>query len=224
MTQPSYLASAPPLDLRSIRTSFLDKGIAYALSFGFTLESTGLVRKDERSLQLGLRAPPSPGANDVVFHVLGGDRVPGLDKKGRDLPAGFVVKPLDATILFHAQQDPSLAPLEDQELVFASLQGRLTFEATPSDARTRGEKTDGEPIRISVSYDGTIQPRETTTFAALKLPPAQAIRASAFVAPFFETTHPKYHWLTENACIAYGTWALEESGAIVASFDVYTVE
>lgn len=224
MTQTSHVESAGPLDLRSIRTSFLDKGIAYALSFGFTLECTGIVRKDARSLQLALKVPTSPGANDVVFHVLGGDRVPGLDKNGRDLPAWFLVKALDATILLHADKDlPSTSP-DDRELVFASLRGRLTFEAAQADGRMRGEKTDGEPIRISVSYDGTLQPQETVAFSALKLPIAQAMRAGAFIAPFFETTHPKYHWLTENACIAYGTWALEESGAIVASFDVYTVE
>ena len=52
---------------------------------------------------------------------------------------------------------------------------------------------------------------------------ARVVRANAFVTTFFETTHPKYHWLTEQACIAFGTWELG-AGIVNASFDVYCAE
>jgi hypothetical protein len=140
-----------------------------------------------------------------VFHVLGDQRVPGPDGTGSETPRGFDVRGLDENVALHEIEEDEL------ELSAGSISGRMVW-VPPK--RTR----ETEAQQIAVSYDGTIQLTE-----GIQLPVEHAtktVRATAFVVPFFETKHPKFHWLTESAFIAFGTWELLE-GVVKASFDVY---
>ena len=203
------------LDLRSVRTEFFGKDLSYALSFEYNLQYEGPGVPNERSVRL-LVARPKPPHHVVgtVFHVLGVDRVPGLDKRGRDVPLNYRLSGRDETLVLRAEKKQAVGLVWS----FATFDGRMMLDAGDGD-----EKTDDEPIRISLSYDGTLQLLEPIRIEEVVPKLQRTIVASAFASVFFETTHPKYHWLTENACIAYGTWALDEKGKIAASFDVYAV-
>jgi len=89
--------------------------------------------------------------------------------------------------------------------------------------RPTAERTDGEAIRIAVTYDGLLQLPDPLTMKDLHHKAKKAVAASAYVIPFFETDHPKYHWLSEQASVAFGTWRLE-NGVVTASYDVYSAD
>ena|ERR1700690_933549 len=214
MTQSSL---EPLPDLRELRTTFLGKQLAYALSYEYTLQHVRRGPPADGSVQLRLHAdPPDRSSGDVVnrerdtvFHVLGGDRVPGLDNLGRDVPKSFKIRSANESVTFYA-------PADQNRLVDVSsgaIKGRMILEAP--------RPTDVEPLSICMAYDGTLQLLEAVNLDKTEGGvPRETVRASAFIVPFFETLHPKYHWLTENACIAFGTWELD-GGVVAASFDVY---
>jgi Protein of unknown function (DUF3237) len=215
MTQPSPLQP----DLREVRTTFLDKQVAYALSYGYELDHIGSSRPErtgEKHPSLGesLRLRLKAREQGEVFHVLGGDRVAGLDETGRDVPIAFKLRGLEeAVVLSGAGNAPTVSS--------ARVEGRMVLEAPDG-----GDKTSREPVRISVTYDGVLRFERPVVLGDIlaKNAAKETLRASAFVTPFFETIHPKYHWLVENVCIAYGTWELDGRGGVKASFDVYSVE
>ncbi len=229
MEQPT---ATQPIDLRDLRTRFLDKQLAYALSFQYRHLHVAnrvheLVRdnKDTRSLRRELEVK-----HGEVFHVFDDDRVAGLDRTGRDVPRSFTILGLQETLTLTESAKPGLASS-------AIVEGRMLFEAPPTSDAPRestyaeigplaprtahAEMSDGLPVRISVSYDGVLRFEEPVALDSFPKNPA---RASGYIVPLFEAIHPRYHWLTENVCIAYGTWELDAAGAVAASFDVYSVE
>ncbi len=189
-------------DLRVVRTSFLDKQLAYAFSYEYTLDCYGVYASSPSTTRLSLR--PGREGSAKVFHVLRDDRVPGIDGLGHDIPAQFHVTGLDESAFgwVHATS--------------GTLEGRMVLESPT-------EKTDNDFIRISVTYGGALQLPDSLKMIDIDPDATKAICASAFVIPFFETTHPKYHWLTEQACLAFGTWQLRKR-TVTASFDVYCAE
>jgi hypothetical protein len=230
--EPMISMQTPP-DLRALRTTFLDKQLAYALSYAYKISCVSSYMPGEVTVRLSFDAAPwRPQRNDEqlkdrisrlsvtdadlknenlnnarVFHVLGDQRVPGLDQLGHEVPVGFHVRGLDESVALRQIID------EEAEISAGFIAGRMVL-VSPHD------KIDGEQLRIPVTYDGTLQlkePFDTTSSST------GDVSASAFVVPFFETTHPKYHWLTENACLAFGEWKLSK-GVVTASFDVYSAQ
>jgi hypothetical protein len=192
----------PLADVRELRTRFLEKELAYALSYEYKLWAGAVYAPLPKTLRLRLR--PSGPEEARVFHVLGDDRVPGLDEKGHDVPTDFDVAGVDEVIV-GSEGSSAL-----------SMEGRMIFQA-------RRDMTDNELIRIAVSYEGALMLPEPITMKDFTPTMKEPIRAKAYVVPFFETTHPRYHWLTEQASIGFGTWTLDKD-VVTASFDVYAAE
>ena len=222
-------------DLRALRTTFFRRQLAYAMSYEYSVKCASSHASGNLTVQLGLDTSPLRPARGKkrlfvdkadhsakelsqsrVFHVLGDQRVPGLDGLGHEVPAGFYIRGLDESVALHEFEDESStdgkSDDENSEISYGSIEGRMVLVA-------KEEKADGDALRIAVTYEGTLQPTEPIRTSGVDHAKGVVV-ASAFVIPFFETLHPKYHWLTENACLAFGTWNLRE-GIVTASFDVY---
>jgi hypothetical protein len=52
---------------------------------------------------------------------------------------------------------------------------------------------------------------------------SQVWRAKAFIAPRFDTAYPKYKWLSERQCAAFGILELGHGPTTRATFDVYAL-
>jgi hypothetical protein len=225
MTQPDALP-----DLREVRTRFLPKMTAYALSYGYALKGKALYEVGKTTALLRLASPTSdaseckvafpahrlPSAGHV-FNVLRNARVPGLDGGGYQTPVDFRVCSASESVTWR-EADRRTAAAE----VMGDLEGRMTFEAGDSPKKSK----DRPPIRISVTYEGTIQLPSGTTWLDLSQP--KTLEGNAFITTFFEITLADFRWLTQNGSIAFGTWRLKntpkvEDIEVEASFDVYQV-
>jgi hypothetical protein len=234
-------------DLRALRTRFLDKKLAYALSYSYGMTFAGWRASSQvtregagrAALRMAFSRPRTAlghpkSSCGQSFHVLGSDRVPGIDGLGHDVPIGFRVASLLERVTFDdvdpfwshaAGQAPATTAFGCTRTI---VNGRFLL-TTPFAKRSPGvagprvpqESLDGGPLRIAVTYDGTLLP-DTELGAADDSPP-KAFSARAFMNVFFDTAHPKYHWLTESACFAFGTWRLREDHTVRASFDIYSV-
>jgi len=51
-----------------------------------------------------------------------------------------------------------------------------------------------------------------------------ATRAKLFIAPRFETSYPKYKWLTERQCAGFGIVDIENGMAVRATMDIYALK
>jgi hypothetical protein len=140
-----------------------------------------------------------------VFHVFGDRRVPGLDGRGYDCPLGALTT-LDETTTF--QIDGSVG----------SIEGRMVI-------------TTADAVVINAIYDGTLHvPGHLVVLAS----GGAEVVGKTFLALHFETSHPKYHWLTEHAAVAFGTWTLHpeieaerkagEPRRALARYDVYNAD
>jgi hypothetical protein len=186
------------MDLRSLRKHFLDKKLAYACSYEHTLSFDG---DGVRIVPGGLRLRPVQKAPKAgrVFHVFDHQWVPGLDGRAHDVPEGEIEQMVDSILV---REGENVA----ERWSVGTIEGRMTL-------RTSDE------IVIPATYSGTVQ-------LAAYVDPChipEAIAGKAFVIPIFDASHPKYHWLTEQACIAFGIWELRDNH-VKASFDVYLVE
>jgi Protein of unknown function (DUF3237) len=196
-------------DLRELRTTFLERRLAYALSFSYGPMISTLFTSSAQRLALRVSAPLAGPDQGQVFHALGDDRVPGLDARGHDLPVGFRVRGVTETVGLRWQQSEG----GSGESWSGSVEGRLLLQQPLEDPER-------EPLRISVTYDGTLQLEESIRQSGAGAP-QRDLRARAYITPFFETDHPRYHWLCETASIAFGTWEVKD-GSASASFDVYS--
>jgi Protein of unknown function (DUF3237) len=259
-------------DLRALRTTFLQKQLAYAMSYQYEVACASSYMPGNLNVRLALdttpRAPPetSEAYGSLVFHVIGDERVPGLDGLGYEVPVRFGIRGLDESVALYefekivgpgtttrdakktsntddgaakpARQKSSdgVAKPDRRATKEGSAEGDTAAVETRVDESESGElsygiingrmvlfsdenRIDGEQLSISVTYDGMLQPKETITTTTFD-PADGKMVLRAFVIPFFETRHPKYHWLTESACLAFGTWELA-NGVVKATFDVY---
>jgi hypothetical protein len=205
-------------DLRALRTTFLEKQLSYALSFEYESECTDIrphvVHPGEES-SMHFPARTLHVDKSHVFTVRGVTRVPGLDGLGHDVPSDFRIGTHQEDVFLRVSRDSK----ERLEVAGGSIaSGRMVLVAPVG-----GDKKDGEVAKISVTYDGTLRLEDAIAMKQvedLRKVGEHPLRAQAYVTPFFETTHPKYHWLTENACIAFGTWEFANN-RVTASFDVY---
>jgi hypothetical protein len=194
-------------DLRELRTTFLDKRTTYALSFSYgPAACVAFKPARERS---ALRSDSSQLKDSAVFDVLGNDRVPGLDGRGHDTPVGFKVCGLSEAVNWHWRDTPNGL----QELWSGTLEGRMVFESPHDDESQR--------IRIAVTYQGTLQLVDSVRAGNEQAIPT-SLEANAFITTFFETDHPRYHWLSQSASLGFGKWA-KATDRVSASFDVYSV-
>jgi hypothetical protein len=53
--------------------------------------------------------------------------------------------------------------------------------------------------------------------------PSEPTRARVFITPRFETSYPKYKWLTERQCAGFGVVDIVNGGACRATFDIYAL-
>jgi hypothetical protein len=214
-------------DLRALRTVFLEKKLAYALSYSYESTCVDIRRNASFAdpdlartlLDASVLFPARGLFGDAhhVFNVLGATRVPGLDGSGRDVPVNFSIEGHQEDVVLRVSRD-SKGHLEIGAGSVAS--GRMVLVAP-----AKGDRLDGEPAKIGVTYDGVVRledPIALGQIGEINDVGNHALRARAYVTLFFETTHPKYHWLTENAFIAFGTWEFDNrTSRMKSSFDVY---
>jgi hypothetical protein len=147
----------------------------------------------------GLRVPLQTSENaGSVFHVLDALSVQGVDGHAHDCPTGTIER-VDESIVF-----PS-------DVAVGIVEGRMTLRTA-------------DDVVIDVPYSGVLQldAHPSVLFAG----PDGDRTGRLFLTARFETLHPKYHWLSENTCLAFGTWKADRTGAsggrrVRAKLDVY---
>ena len=150
MTQPDVLP-----DLREVRTRFLPKMSAYALSYSYALNGKALYEVGKTTALLRLASPtsdaskskvafpahPLPSAGHV-FNVLRNARVPGLDGGGYQTPVDFRVCSASESVTWR-EADHRTAAAE----VMGDLEGRMTFEAEEKKGKDRPPSGSRLPTR-----------------------------------------------------------------------------
>jgi hypothetical protein len=190
------------MDLRTARRQFFDRKIRYACSYdpqlGFDLDAAMVVPGGVR-LTVGQRR--RSGASTPigsVFHVLDAFSVEGVDDRKHNCPLGDIADVRESILL---RDDNGVADVE----------GRMSIETRDHAA-------------IEVSYGGKLRFR---AHANSVLATQETLRGGAWLALRFVTTDTRYHWLSENACVAFGTWTAEAVAGsatrnVVMNLDVYS--
>jgi hypothetical protein len=186
------------VNVRDIRTSCLEKHLDYACSLDAMLElDISRTVANAESHRVTLLET----APAEVFHVRELQRVTAADGKAHDAPLG--------TASGHAQQ---LIFTGDRS---ATLEGRMTLETAQGG------------VRIDVLYRGMLQLSAPGSAVFAEDRCNASLDGRAYLQTKFETLHPKYHWLTERVCVAFGTWVAEprDSRAIrrvVQRYDLFS--
>ncbi len=183
------------INVRDIRTTFLEKRLDYACSMDgestLDIDRTVSVAEGVKLTLLGssFEGGPRPAGADLeLFHVRGLQRVIASDGKAHDAPLGQV-SAHQQRILFPCDQAGVLA-----NNLSGAVEGRMTIEPT------------SEPVQIDVLYSGALQLSAHPSALLADEHAGRTINGNVFIQMTFETLHPKYHWLTERVCIAFGTW------------------
>jgi hypothetical protein len=132
----------------------------------------------------------------LVYHVLDDITV-----EGNDAVTGAVRTNRDAIFLPTGEK-------------FGSIEGSVVIETDDDaiiDSRYRG--------CLSVGTLGVGHLQEASTPSACKNP----TRAKLFIAPHFETSYPKYKWLTARQCAGFGIVEFCDGKAVKATIDIYAL-
>ncbi len=190
------------MDLRNVRTQFLDRKMKYACSY-----DPKLAFSEAEALRVpgGVRVVPRrrfEGGSGLslgnFFHVLDAISIVGVDDRKHNCPVG-AIESIEETVLFR------------ENGVVASIKGRMSINTE-------------DRASIDVTYQGVLRFRgDATTYFGTGRP----LEGGAWIVPLFETTDTRYRWLSEQTCIAFGTWnASRVPGAqtrnVTGRLDVYS--
>jgi hypothetical protein len=201
------------INVRDIRTSFLEKRLDYACSIDgesfLDTSRTVSLAEGVRVTLLGPSAFEQEGPDLEVFHVRGLRRVMASDGKGHDAPLG-IASAHEQGLLFSCDEAGALT-----NAMSGSVDGRMTIEPT------------AEPVQIDVVYRGVLQlTAHPSAIFADDHREGLTIHGQIFIRTTFETLHPKYHWLTERVCVAFGTWTASACRGPIRrvrqSYDLYS--
>jgi hypothetical protein len=195
------------MDVRNVRTQFIGRKTKYACSYdpelAFDEDASMSVPGGVRVLVRRGQGVHDDAPLGSFFHVLDATSVAGVDGRKHNCPIG-TINYQEETVLFR-----------ERSLV-GDIEGRMSFETEDN-------------ARIDVTYTGTLRFRAPPfrggpdeVFAGEKL------EAAAWIVPVFVSLDTRYRWLSENACVAFGTWSAarvseRSTRKVEARLDVYSL-
>jgi hypothetical protein len=87
------------------------------------------------------------------------------------------------------------------------------------DSRYGGSLTVRYPLRVRRERDGALWEDDRR-----RDPVVPPFRTSAFIAPRFESSSPKYRWLVERQCAGFGIVEVTSAGQWRATYDFYALK
>jgi hypothetical protein len=200
------------MDVRNVRTQFIERNRNYACSYDPELafdEFDAMAVPGGVRVHLGRRAPAKPGKDErhsglgSFFHVLDATSVPGVDGRKHNCPVGTITY-LEESVLFR------------EHGLIGDVEGRMSF-VTEDEAR------------IDATYTGTLRFRAAPVAVdAEESFRGEKFEAAARIVPVFVSLDTRYRWLSESACVAFGTWTAERVSPlgmreVDARLDVYSL-
>jgi hypothetical protein len=181
-----YPNPTPPQPWGS-RSYFYDKQIAYAFSYELRLKAyldhAAVVPGGLRVAAQRIRQPGegAPSGQCCFFHVLAEDSLRWVDGRKYDLPVGRV-RDARETIVFRDAE--GMAQVDGQIILATS-----------------------DLVPVSVQYKGVLCLAPSPDASSFHIHPSFRGRGQVTLA--FETTSPRYRWLTEHMFIAFGEVSFE---------------
>lgn len=199
------------MDVRNVRTQFVERKIRYACSYDPELafdEFAAMAEPGGVRVLVGKRTLAKPGNGEgqttvgSFFHVLDATSVPGVDGRKHNCPIGEIDY-LEESVLFR------------ENSLVGDIEGRMSF-VTEDEAR------------IDATYTGTLQFRAAPVRGREDEFPAEDFEAAARIVPVFVSLDTRYRWLSEAACVAFGTWTARRlrnscTRTVSSRLDVYSL-